>query len=181
MAWRTDRRAVILLLTCQLVTGVSAAVLLAATARAMGPLLGAGTVADRLREALPALVVVAAASAVTRASEALAMYAERRITPRLTTETDSALVEAVCRVEAEAYATDGFSDRQEAAEMGVMRTHVMVMDAQRFMAALVRMVTAGGVLSVLNPLMLPLLLLAVAPARGGAVLTARGDYEIHYA
>ncbi len=181
MAWRTDRRAVLLLLLCQLVTGVSAAVLLAATARAMGPLLGPGTVADRLREALPALIVVAAASALARVSEAVAAYAERRITPRLTTETDSALVASVCRVEATAYATDGFSDRQEAAEMGVTRTHVMVMDAQRFMAALIRMVTAGGVLSVLNPLMLPLLLLAVAPAGVGAVLTARVDYEIHYA
>ncbi|MEU0288824.1 ABC transporter ATP-binding protein [Streptomyces sp. NPDC006147] len=181
MAWRTDRRAVLLLLACQLVTGVSAALLLTATARAMGPLLGPGTVEDRLRGALPALVVVAAASAVARASVALATYAERRITPRLTTETDCALVEAVCRVEAEAYAVDGFADRQEAAEMGVMRTHVMVTDAQRFMAALIKMVTAGGVLSVLNPLMLPLLLLAVAPAGAGAVLTARVDYEIHYA
>lgn len=181
MAWRTDRGAVLLLLTCQLVTGVSAAVLLAATARAMGPLLGAGTVADRLHEALPALAVVAVASALTRASVAVAEYAERRITPRLTTATDSALVESVCRVEAAAYATDGFSDRQEAAEMGVTRTHVMVMDAQRFMAALIKMITAGGVLSVLNPLMLPLLLLAVAPAGAGAVLTARVDYEIHYA
>ncbi|MFI9467102.1 ABC transporter ATP-binding protein [Streptomyces sp. NPDC052492] len=181
MAWRTDRRAVLLLLACQLVTGVSAALLLTATARAMGPLLGPGAVEDRLRGALPALVVVAAASAVARASVALATYAERRITPRLTTETDCALVEAVCRVEAEAYAVDGFADRQEAAEMGVMRTHVMVTDAQRFMAALIKMVTAGGVLSVLNPLMLPLLLLAVAPAGAGAVLTARVDYEIHYA
>ncbi|MER7738149.1 ATP-binding cassette domain-containing protein [Streptomyces sp. NPDC096538] len=181
MAWRTDRRAVLLLLACQLVTGVSAALLLTATARAMGPLLGSGAAEDRLRDALPALVVVAAASAVARASVALAAYAERRITPRLTTETDCALVEAVCRVEAEAYAVDGFADRQEAAEMGVMRTHVMVMDAQRFMAALIKMVTAGGVLSVLNPLMLPLLLLAVAPAGAGAVLTARVDYEIHYA
>ncbi len=181
MAWRTDRRAVLLLLACQLVTGVSAALLLTATARAMGPLLGPGTVEDRLRGALPALVVVAAASAVARASVALATYAERRITPRLTTETDCALVEAVCRVEAEAYAVDGFADREEAAEMGVMRTHVMVTDAQRFMAALIKMVTAGGVLSVLNPLMLPLLLLAVAPAGAGAVLTARVDYEIHYA
>ncbi|WP_225640442.1 ABC transporter ATP-binding protein [Streptomyces werraensis] len=181
MAWRIDRRAVLLLLACQLVTGVSAAALLTATARAMGPLLGSGAVGDRLRDALPALVVVAAASALARASVALASYAERRITPRLTTETDCALVEAVCRVEAEAYAVDGFADRQEAAEMGVMRTHVMVMDAQRFMAALIRMVTACGVLSVLNPLMLPLLLLAVAPAGAGAVLTARVDYEIHYA
>lgn len=181
MAWRTDRRAVLLLLACQLATGLSAAVLLAATARAMHPLLGDAPVGQRLREALPALVVVAAAGGVTRLSAALAEYAERRITPRLTTATDTALVEAVCRVEAAAYAVDGFSDRQEAAEMGVTRTHFMVMDSQRFLSALIRMVTAGGVLSVLNPVMLPLLLLAVAPAGIGAVLAARVDYEIHYA
>ncbi|WP_280871921.1 ATP-binding cassette domain-containing protein [Streptomyces sp. MJP52] len=178
---RTDPRAVRLLVGCQVVTGVSAAVLLAATARAMGPLLGGGAVADRLRGALPALLVVALAAALTRVSGAVAVYAERRITPVLTTATDTTLVEAVCRVEASAYAVDGFSDRQEAAEMGVVRTQVMIGDAQRLLSALIRMVTAGGVLSVLDPLMLPLLLLAVLPAGVGAVLTARVDYEIHYA
>jgi ABC-type multidrug transport system fused ATPase/permease subunit len=181
MSWAVDRRAVLLLLACQLVTGVAAAVLLSATAGAMGPILGGGAVAGRLREALPALLVVTGAAALARGAGALATYAERRITPRLTTVTDSALVEAVCRVEAAAYAVDGFADRQEAAEMGVIRTHVMVTDAQRFMSALIRMVTAAGVLSVLNVLMLPLLLLAVLPAGVGAVLTARVDYEIHYA
>ncbi|MFI1935750.1 ATP-binding cassette domain-containing protein [Streptomyces purpureus] len=181
MSWETDRRAVQLLLACQVVTGVAAAVLLAATARAMGPILGAGAVVDRLREALPALLVMAGAAALTRGAGAVAMYAERRITPTLTTGTDTALVAAVCRVEAAAYAVDGFADRQEAAEMGVLRTHVMVADAQRLMSALIRMITAGGVLSVLNILMLPLLLLAVLPAGIGAVLTARVDYEIHYA
>ncbi|GAA2819377.1 ATP-binding cassette domain-containing protein [Streptomyces showdoensis] len=180
LSWRIDRRAVQLLLGCQLLTGVSAAVLLTATARAMEPVLGAGSAGDRLRGALPALLVVAVASGVARTAGAVASYAERRITPRLTTETDSALVEAVCRVEAVAYAEDGFSDRREAAEMGVMRTHVMVTDAQRLVSAVIRMVTAGGVLSVLNPLMLPLLLLAVLPAGVGAVLSARVDYEIHY-
>ncbi|GAB2963865.1 ABC transporter ATP-binding protein [Streptomyces pseudoechinosporeus] len=181
MSWDVDRRAVVLLLVCQLVTGVAAAVLLAAMAGAMRPILGGGSVADRLHAALPALLVVAGASALTRGSAAVSTYAERRITPKLTTVTDTALVEAVCRVEAAAYAVDGFADRQEAAEMGVMRTHVMVTDAQRFMSALVKMVTASGVLSVLNPLMLPLLLLAVLPAGVGAVLSARVDYEIHYA
>ncbi|MFT9784722.1 ATP-binding cassette domain-containing protein [Streptomyces rhizosphaericola] len=181
MSWRIDRRAVLLLLACPVVTGAAAAVLLAATARAMRPLLGTASVADRLYEALPALVVVGVAAALTRVAATVATYAERRITPRLTTETDTALVAAVCRVEASAYAVDGFSDRQEAAEMGVIRTHVMVADAQRFLSALVRMVTAAGALSVLNPLMLPLLLLAVLPAGVGAVLTARVDYEIHYA
>ncbi|MFJ8129560.1 ATP-binding cassette domain-containing protein [Streptomyces hydrogenans] len=180
LSWRTDPRAVQLLVGCQLITGASAAVLLTATARAMGPVLGAGSAAERLRGALPALLVVALAAALARTAGAVTAYAERRITPRLTTETDSALVEAVCRVEAVAYAEDGFADRREAAEMGVMRTHVMVTDAQRFVSAVIRMVTAGGVLSVLNPLMLPLLLLAVLPAGAGAVLSARVDYEIHY-
>ncbi|KJY23698.1 ATP-binding cassette domain-containing protein [Streptomyces katrae] len=181
LSWRTDRRAVQLLVGCQVVTGASAAVLLAATARAMGPVLGAGNAADRLHGALPALLVVAVAAALNRVSGAVATYAERRLTPLLTSQTDSALVEAVCRVEAAAYAGDGFSDRQEAAEMGVVRTHVMVTDAQRFMSSLIRLVTAGGVLSLLNVVMLPLLLLAVLPAGVGAVLTARVDYEIHYA
>ncbi|WP_431781897.1 ATP-binding cassette domain-containing protein [Streptomyces chumphonensis] len=181
LAWRTDRRAVQFLLGCQVVTGVAAAVLLTATARAMGPLLGAGSAAERLHGALPALLVVALAAALGRGAGAVATYAERRITPRLITETDSALVEAVCRVEAAAYAEDGFVDRQEAAEMGVIRAQFMVADAQRFSSALIRMVTAAGVLSVLNVLMLPLLLLAVLPAGVGAVLTARVDYEIHYA
>ncbi|MFF2780891.1 ATP-binding cassette domain-containing protein [Streptomyces sp. NPDC058052] len=180
LSWRIDRRAVQLLAGCQLVTGVSAAVLLTATARAMEPVLGAGSAGDRLRGALPAILVVALAASLARGAGAVAGYAERRITPRLTTETDSALVEAVCRVEAVAYAEDGFADRREAAEMGVMRTHVMVADAQRFVSAVIRMVTAGGVLSALNPLMLPLLLLAVLPAGVGAVLNARVDYEIHY-
>lgn len=181
MAWKLDRTAVVLLLVCQVVTGLAAAVLLAATGRAMQPVLGDGAVSGRLHQAVPALLVVAGAAACARVAGAVSSYADRRITPPLTTYADTALVEAVCRVEAAAYAQDGFADRQEAAEMGVVRTHVMVNDAQRFMSALIRMIAAGGVLSVLHPLLVPLLVLAVLPAGVGAVLSARVDYEIHYA
>lgn len=173
MAWQLDRTAVLLLATCQLVTGAAAAVGLAATASAMQPVLGPGAVADRLHQALPALLAVASAAALGRLSSALASYADRRLTPPLTTYADTSLVEAVCRVEAAAYAQDGFADRQEAAEMGVVRTHVMVNDAQRFVAALIRMVAASGVLSVLHWAMLPLLLLAVLPSGVGAGGTHR--------
>ncbi|TGA97913.1 ABC transporter ATP-binding protein [Streptomyces sp. MZ04] len=181
MAWETDRRAVLLLLGCQLLIGAGAAVQLAFTATAMQPLIGGGAAADRLRSALPALLVIAVAAAVTRVATALSSYADGRITPRLTTGADSALVEAVCRAEAAAYAEPGFADRQEAAEMGVTRSRTMVQDATRFTAALVRMITASGVLSVLHPLMFPLLALAVVPAGAGAVLSARVTYETHYA
>ncbi|MEU5580623.1 ABC transporter ATP-binding protein [Streptomyces huasconensis] len=181
MAWAVDRTAVLLLLACQAVTGVAAAVLLTGTAKAMRGLLGAGAVPERLREALPALLVVATAAGLGRVSAAVASYAERRLTPQVITRADNGLVEAVCRVEAAAHAAEDFADRQEAAEMGVTRTHVMITDSQRFMSALVKMVTACGVLSFLHPLMLPLLILAVLPAGAGAVMTARVDYQIHYA
>ncbi|MYS23770.1 ATP-binding cassette, subfamily B [Streptomyces sp. DvalAA-14] len=181
MAWVIDRRGVLLLMFCQILTGVASGVLLTGTSRAMRPLVGTAPAADRLHAAMPALVVVAVAAAAVRISTALAAYADERITPGLTTEADAALVDSVCKVEAAAYGEDGFTDRQEAAEMGVVRTQMTVQDARTFTAALLRMVAASGVLTVLSPLMLPLLLLAVLPAGVGAVLAARVDYATHYA
>ncbi|NDZ77010.1 ATP-binding cassette domain-containing protein [Streptomyces sp. SID10853] len=181
LAWAVDRTAVVLLLACQALTGASATLLLAYTAKAMTHLLGTGPVSERLHAALPALIVVTAAAGVGRISSALSSYADGRITPLLMTEADVALVSAVCRVEASTYGEDGFSDRQEAAEVGVTRTRMLVQDAQRFMASLVRMIAAGGVITALHWMMLPLLLLAVLPAGMGAVLSARVDYETHYA
>jgi ATP-binding cassette subfamily B protein len=181
MAWAIDRRAVLLLAGCQLAIGVASAVLLGFTARAMRSVLAAGEVADRVHQALPALLVIAVAAAAGRVATALSSYADGRITPRMTTDADSALVAAVCRMEAAARAEDGCAERQEAAEMGVVRSHWMVQDATRFTAAGIRMIAASGVLSVLHPLMLPLLLLAVVPAAVGAVLHARVTYETHYA
>lgn len=180
MAWAVDRTGVVLLLVCQLLTGIAAAVVLAFTAQAMTHLLGDGTVSERLHTALPDLISVTMAAGIGRISSALSSYADARITPLLMTETDIALVAAVCRVESSAYGEDGFADRQEAAEVGVTRTRWMVQDAQRFMSALIRMIAASGVITMLHPLMLPLLLLAVLPAGAGAVLSARVDYETHY-
>lgn len=180
LAWAVDRTAVLVLLLCQLLTGTAAALTLAFTARAMTYLFAAGPVSERLHGALPALVVVTVAAGAGRLGTALASYAERRVTPLLMTEADVALVAAVCRVEVAAYGEDGFADRQEAAEVGVTRTTTLVNDAQRFMAAGVRMVAAGGVITVLHWAMLPALLLAVLPAGLGAILRARVDYETHY-
>ncbi|NUS10050.1 MAG: ABC transporter ATP-binding protein [Streptomyces sp.] len=181
MAWVVDRRAVVLLMGCQVLTGVASGALLTATSRAMRHILDTAPVRDRLHAAVPALVAVAVSAAAVRVASALASYADDRITPGLTTQADAALVEAVCRVEAAACGQDGFADRHEAAEMGVIRTQMMVQDARTLTAALIRMVAAGGVLTVLKPVMLPLLLLAVLPAGLGAVLSARVDYATHYA
>lgn len=181
MSWAVDRAAVVLLLVCQVTVGLAAAGQLTATSNVMRSLLGEGTVQERLHQALPALIFVAVMAALSRTASAVSAYGDRRITPKLTTEADTTLVSSVCRVEAAAYSQDGFHDRQEAAEMGVIRTHVMVADAQQLMSSLIQLVTACGVLAVLDWRLLPFLLLAVLPAGVGSVLTARVDYEIHYA
>ncbi|MFE9449622.1 ATP-binding cassette domain-containing protein [Streptomyces sp. NPDC006739] len=181
MSWAVDRAAVVLLLVCQVTVGLAAAGQLTATSKVMRSVLGDGTVQERLHQALPALIFVAVMAALSRTASAVSAYGDRRITPKLTTEADTALVSSVCQVEAAAYSEDGFHDRQEAAEMGVIRTHVMVADAQQLMSSLIQLVTACGVLAVLDWRLLPFLLLAVLPAGIGSVLTARVDYEIHYA
>ncbi|MEU9168541.1 ABC transporter ATP-binding protein [Streptomyces sp. NPDC048420] len=181
MSWAVDRAAIVLLLVCQMTVGLAAAGQLTATSQVMRSLLGDGSVQERLHQALPALILVAVMASLSRTASAVSAYGDRRITPKLTTEADTTLVSSVCRVEAAAHSEDGFHDRQEAAEMGVIRTHVMVADAQQLMSSLIQLVTACGVLAVLDWRLLPFLLLAVLPAGVGSVLTARVDYEIHYA
>ncbi|MGW7042268.1 NUDIX domain-containing protein [Streptomyces avermitilis] len=143
--------------------------------RTMCGRLRTGPVPTRPHGALPGLITVTVATGAGPLSMALASYAETRITPLLSAEADVALVAAVCRVEVATHGEDGTTDRQEAAEAGVTRTTTMVDDAQRFMAAAVRMVAAGGVITVLHWITLPALLLAVLPAGIGATLRARTD------
>lgn len=65
-AWAVDRTGSVLLLVCQLLTGIAAAVVLASTARAMTHVLGSGTVSERLHGAVPALIVVTLAAGTGR-------------------------------------------------------------------------------------------------------------------
>ncbi|MEU5425592.1 ABC transporter ATP-binding protein [Streptomyces olivoreticuli] len=180
MAWAIDRRDVLLLVGCQVASGVAAGVVLAATAQAMVPILGGGLVPDRVREALPALAVVAVAAAVGRVAFGLAAWAVARLKPRVMTAADTALVQAMLSVELEAFNRADFAEEHEHAETGVMRCERMLYDAQSFMAALIRLIAAFGVVTVLHPLMLPVLVLAVLPSGVGAVAEARIEHRTHY-
>ncbi|GGV09930.1 ATP-binding cassette domain-containing protein [Streptomyces spectabilis] len=180
MAWRVDRPAVLLLGVCQLAAGVAQAVALAATARAMGPLLGGADAASRIDAALPALAVMVAAAAVARVFTVLAAYGSGRVTPKLTTEADTRFVETVCRAELTAMEEPGFHDAQTAAKAGVQRTANVVTDVQRCMSALMQITGAMGALTVLHPVLLPLIVLAVVPAGVGEIVAARISYRTHY-
>ncbi|MFC5720854.1 ABC transporter ATP-binding protein [Streptomyces gamaensis] len=177
MAWQADRCAVIVLLVAEVVGGAASGVLLAMTAQAMAPLVGTGTVAHRVHEAMPYLIGAGVSAAVSRGSHAFGQWAEDRLRPQLLTAADQSLLDAVLRVRLEVYQNPEFTQDQERAEAGVVRSERLVTEIQVFLGSLIRLVAAGGVLAGLHPLMLGVLLLAVVPSGVGAVLRARIEYR----
>ncbi|MGW0708135.1 ABC transporter ATP-binding protein [Streptomyces sp. NPDC002643] len=173
LGWAADRPAMLWLGLCQLVVAASAAVALAALPGAMNHLFSGGDVAARVTAATPALVVAGLATAVRAGADAFAVYAAARLAPEVATEADLQILAVAPQVELEAYDRPGFTDRLQAAGKGAEATEDLIGDAQGMVSALAQLVAAASVLTVLHPLLLPLLLLAVVPKGAAAVTTAR--------
>ncbi|CAM5273743.1 ATP-binding cassette domain-containing protein (plasmid) [Streptomyces viridifaciens] len=163
LAWRVDGRAVVVLLVCQVAAGVLQAGGLLATTRAIGVLIGSGGIGSRLDAALPSLLVLACAGG-TRALLGLTVAAlSRRVAPQLTAQAEAMLLEAVAGAELVAFENPGFSDRAEAAERGANTAGDLVSGTQDLIASAASLVGSAFVVSVLHPLLLPLLALGIVP------------------
>lgn len=129
LGWAADRPAMLWLGLCQLVVAVFSAVALGALPDAMNHLFAGGEVADRLSAATGSLIVVAVATAVRAAADALAVYAAARLAPEVATEADLQILAATPAVELEAYDRPGFTDRLQAAGKGAEATENLIGDA----------------------------------------------------
>ncbi|MFI0350981.1 ATP-binding cassette domain-containing protein [Actinomadura sp. 9N407] len=173
LGWAADRPAMLWLAGCQLVVAVSSAAALGALPGVMKHLFTGGQVADVVHAAAPGLIVVALATGVRAGADAFAVHAAARLAPAVATEADLQILAAAPRVELDAYDQPGFTDRLQAAEEGAKATEDLIGDAQALVSALAQLAAAIGVLTVLHPLLLPLLLLAVVPKGAAAMASAR--------
>ncbi len=180
LGWAADRPAMLWLGLCQLVVAASAAVALAALPGAMNQLFSGGHVAARVTAAAPALFVAAVATAVRAGADALVVYAATRLAPEVATEADLQILAAAPQVELEAYDRPGFTDRLQAAGKGAEATEDLIGDSQAMVSALAQLVAAASVLTVLHPMLLPLLLMAVVPKGAAAVTTARIQHRADF-
>ncbi|MGW7068826.1 ATP-binding cassette domain-containing protein [Streptomyces sp. NPDC054855] len=180
LGWAADRPAMLWLALCQLVVAIASAVALAALPGAMNHLFTGGPVADRVSAATGSLIVVAVATAVRAGADALAIYASARLAPEVATEADLQILAATPQVELEAYDRPGFTDRLQAAGKGAEATETLIGDAQALMSALAQLIAAASVLTILHPLLLPLLVLAVVPKGAAAITTARIQHRADY-
>ncbi len=179
LAWSVDRRMVITIVVCQLLSGIGTFVMLTSVSHALGQLLEADDPRAGLEEALPALAVAVAAMAGGSAAWILADWATRRLNPQVASAADLTMIDLHMRVELSAYDQEGFKDASQAAEIGAMRAVDLADDAKTLTQGFVQLVSAASVLTSLHPLLLGVLLLSVIPRGLGGVIAARIDYRVH--
>ncbi|MFJ2744862.1 ATP-binding cassette domain-containing protein [Streptomyces sp. NPDC087440] len=179
LAWSVDRRMVLTVLVCQVLSGIGTAIMLAAVARALPHLFTASSPAAALHAAWPALVVAGVAQAAGSGAWIGADWATRRLNPQVASAADLTIVDLHMRAEVSAYDQEGFKDRSQAAEIGAARAVDLADDAKTFTNGLVQLVSAASVLTLLHPLLLFVLLLSVVPKGLGGVIAARIDYRVH--
>lgn len=176
VAWKADRRAVLVIIVGQALAAAAAAVGLLAVSGALEHLLQDGPAGERARAAAPTLAVIAVALSVRYAADAAARLAAARVAPICVREADLAVLAAATGLELAAYEEPGVEDALEAAGNGAQAMTELVEDAQATLAALAQIAAAATVLTALDPLLIPLLVAAALPRAVAAVRAARIEH-----
>lgn len=176
LAWRADRRAVLVIVVSQTLAAAASAVGLLAISGALEHLLAQGPAGERARAAAPTLGVIAVALTVRYTADAAARLAAARVAPVCVREADLAVLTAATGLELAAYEQPGMEDALEAAGDGAQAMTELLEDAQATLAALAQIAAAATVLTALHPVLIPLLAAAAVPRAIAAVRAARIEH-----
>jgi ABC-type multidrug transport system fused ATPase/permease subunit len=147
---------------------------LLATAGVLQALVGAGATPDRLRIAAPAFTLFAIAWGLRLAFDAFATRARARLAPRVHRVAQARLVEASLRVELAAFDDPAFYDQlHRARDRGVAHLERATESLVDALGAVLGVAGTAAALAVIDPVLLPVLLLALLPEAWGAMAIAR--------
>ncbi|MFJ9243330.1 ABC transporter ATP-binding protein [Streptomyces sp. NPDC101776] len=177
LAWQADPRAARVVLASEACRGATQAVGLLAVNSVLGRLISGGAIADRLRGAAPALVTMAAVLVVGALLRAASTYATGRLEPKVERVATELYLERAAAVELSAIEDHAFHKLLDTAQYGAMSARRMISYATNVMNALISLIAAAGVLTVLHPALLPLLATMTVPSAWGALTNARRHYE----
>lgn len=176
LAHRADPRALRRVAIAELGGGVAQAVGLVAVSRVLAQLLGGGDTADRLRDAVPALVVVAVTALVGALLRSVSTAGTGRLEPKVFRVATEEYLERVARVELAAVEDEEFHKLLDSAQWGAESARRMIRFCTSVMTATIALAAAAGVLTVLHPALLPLLALMTLPSAWSALTIARRRY-----
>ncbi|MBD0742743.1 ABC transporter ATP-binding protein [Streptomyces sp. CBMA152] len=176
LAWRADPRAARLLVVANLGRGLAQAASLLAVNHILAGLLTGAAIEDRLHRALPALIAVSVTMSAGALLRAVTTYATGRLEPRVERVATEVYLERASQVELAAIEDDQFHKLLDSARYGASSARRMMSIGNRAINAATSFITAASVLTVLHPVLLPLLALMTVPGSCSALTTARRRY-----
>ncbi|WP_406447460.1 ABC transporter ATP-binding protein/permease [Streptomyces sp. NBC_01613] len=177
LAWQADRQAARIVLAAEVSRGATQAVSLLAVNSALGRLITGGPIEDRLRGAAPALIAMAAVMLVGALLRAASTYATGRLEPKVERVATELYLERAAAVELAAIEDHAFHKLLDTAQYGAASARRMISYATRVVNAMISLIAAAGVLTVLHPALLPLLATMTLPSAWSALTNARRRYE----
>ena len=182
LGWSANRRDTAATIGLNLASGVFGGFALFATTGVLEALFAAGPTPDRVRAALPSLLLVAGATAIRSGVSTAAGWAQSRLEPQVDQVVEVRLYDLTSQVELAAFDDSDFHDRMERARTrGVSSASAVVNDVINFVTAFSGLASAAVVVGVLQPILLAVLLLAQLPGAWSAVRSARINYLTRFA
>lgn len=170
-------RAAVVILLLQLASGASFALGLLATTGVLEELFATGPTAERVADALPALLLVVTAFSVRGLLDTGVALAHARIVPAVRRTAEEQLVHSGLRVGLEAFDDPEFYDRlHRARDRGVYYLERATDNMVELVGAAFAVLAAVGSLGVLHPVLVGVLALSVLPEGWAVVHAARLGY-----
>lgn len=177
LAWQADRQAARIVLAAEIGRGMAQAVSLLAVNSVLGRLITGGAIEDRLRGAVPALVAMAVVMLFGTLLRAASTYATGRLEPKVERVATELYLERAAAVELAAIEDHAFHKLLDTAQYGASSARRMISYATRVVNAVISLIAAASVLTVLHPALLPLLATMTLPSAWSALTNARRRYE----
>ncbi|MEV4947032.1 ATP-binding cassette domain-containing protein [Streptomyces sp. NPDC053755] len=178
LAWRADRRATATVVVCQLGSAAMTAFGLIAGVAVLRELFAQGPTPDRVRAAVPQVLLVVGFLAARALAEAAVAVAQARVTPKIRTALESEFFRLTAHVRLEVVEDADWHDEvYRANDRGLFYARQIVAQVVSLASALLSLTGTIGVLGVLHPALLPLLLLSVLPVGMAAVHSARARFH----
>lgn len=181
LAWAADRSATRQLIGAELVQGIARVVTLLAVNATLAHVMTSAGLQERARAAAPALAVIALSMVLTSLCRARSTYATGRLEPKAERRATEAYLERACHVELAAIEDDEFHRLLDSAQYGAISARYCIKMGTQVINALLGFVAALSVLTVLDPLLMPMLVLMALPSGWSALVTAQRRYRLFQA
>jgi ATP-binding cassette subfamily B protein len=177
LAWTASRRDTVAAIALNLVAGTLTTLGLIATGGVLRELFAEGPTPQRVRAAVPALIAAGVAVMLRGALAVAAGWAQARLAPQINYAVEVRLFEATTAVDLAAFDDAGFAEEMDRArERGVTEASSLVDSSVNLLTGLVGIVATAAAVALIQPVLLPCLLLAAIPSAITAVRMARREY-----